>query len=317
MRLTRRHIVLFPLVALGATAVGAADANAVQLFAPDSPFNRPATSQVDGGTAQAVAALLSTGQGININTGAWTPTVFYANRSSPPRSIRMTNGTQLQIPIPAAAVASSDSDAPMEIVDRARGCAYDFIGAAPATDGSWTAGGAAVFRLNGTGVHQPWAVRASGFSLGAGLIRPAEVRAGVIRHALVMAIPMTSPSFVAPATTTDGHDPNGLRMGSHLQLDPRFDISVLPPDQRLIARAMQRYGVYVGDTSSAIALFAQNTSSVPGFHYPQSWSSGLSHAHEILSSLRLLAPRIAPRLDASPVRACTVPKAKHKPKPKR
>jgi hypothetical protein len=312
MQLARRHIEVALVLALLGLGIGVADAQGAAFFGATSPFNRPAASAVDGGSAQAVASLLSSGQGVNVNTGAWTPTVFYAAPSSPLGTFRMSNGSRLQIPIPAGAIASSDSDGPMEIVDRRHGCIYDFAGAVRGGDGSWSAVGAAVFRLDGSGVHRPWAVRASGFSLGAGLIRPAEVRAGVIKHALLMAIPMTSTAFVAPATTTDGHDPNGVRMGSHLQLDPHFDLSVLPPDQRPIARAMQRYGIYIGDTSSAITLFAQNTNSVRGFSYPQSWSSGLSHAREILSSLRLLAPGPAPQLDSSPLRQCTIAPKKRK-----
>jgi hypothetical protein len=291
---------------LAASPVAAATAGPDPFFASDSPFNRtvPVRAPIDGASPRVAQALLSTGQGININTGAWTPTVFYATKSSPVRTIQISNGSRLQIPMPPEAVASSDSDGPMEIIDRSRRCVYDFSQATRAADGSWTASGAAVFRLDGTGIHRPWAIRASGFSLGAGLIRPAEVRAGVIKHALLVALPMTSPAFVSPATTSDGHDPNGVPMGSHLQLDPRFDVTQLPRGQRLIARAMQRYGVYVGDTSSAITLFAQNASSVAGFRYPASWSSGLSHAREILASLRLLSPRAAPRIDASPLRPC-------------
>jgi len=83
-------------------------------------------------------------------------------------------------------------------------------------------------------------------------------------------------------------------------------------DDELIERAMQRYGVFIGDTSSAITLFAQNTSSVRGFSYPQSWSNGLSDAREILSRLRLLAPGAAPQLDSSPLRQCSVAPKKRK-----
>jgi hypothetical protein len=218
--------------------------------------------------------------------------------------VRLSNGSRVTIPMPRRVASSNDADGHAEIVDRKNGCAYDFSQLARVGGASWTAKGGAVFRLDGSGVHQPWAVRASGFSLGAGLIRPAEVRAGVIRHALVMAIPVTSPGIVAPATTSDGRTLHGLPMGSHLQLDPSFDVSIVPPSQRPIVRAMQRYGVFVGDTSSSITLYAQNAASTPGFHYPASWSTGLSHAREILARLRLLKPARSGTVDASPLKAC-------------
>jgi hypothetical protein len=300
-----RPLIVTVLVLAAALAHRAPPADAQVMFGQSSPFNRRIdAARLDPGTPRAVASLLAAGQGININTGAWTPTVYHVDGSSPIATVQLENGTRMQIPMPRNAVGSNDADGAAEIIDRKRGCAYDFSHLARSGDNSWTAGGAAVFRLEGTGVHRPWAVRASGFSLGAGLIRPSEVRAGVIPHALLMAIPMTSPSFVAPATTSDGRDPNGLPMGSHLQLDPAFDLSVLPPDQRPIARAMQRYGVFVGDTSSSFALFAQNATSMYGFAYPASWSGGLSHARDILARLRLLKPARAGEIDSSPAKAC-------------
>jgi hypothetical protein len=122
-----------------------------------------------------------------------------------------------------------------------------------------------------------------------------------------MGIPNTAPSFRAPATTSDGRTPGGIAMGSHFQLDPGFDVSRLPADQRMIARAMQRYGVYIGDTSGAITLYAQNTASTPGFIYPD-WAGGLTLPQEIVAALRLLRPPSASRLDKTPTARCGVTK---------
>ena len=100
-------------------------------------------------------------------------------------------------------------------------------------------------------------------------------------------------------------------MGSHFQLDPRFDVSKLPPDQRMIARAMQRYGVYIGDTSGAITLYAQNTASTAGFLYPD-WAGGLTVPQEIVGALRLLRPPPAARLDKTPTARCALAKGGHR-----
>jgi hypothetical protein len=295
------------LFVLGGAFAAPGEARSAVPFDVRSPFQRPLPKvvHVDPSSAAAVAALVKTGLGINLNTGAWTPTVFRATGREALQVVRMADGYALRVPMPSAAVPSADTDGGMEIQDPVRGCAYDFFRAARGADGSWTARGSVVFRLRGSGVHRGWSTRASGFALGAGLITPGDVRTGVIRHALVIGIPRTSPIVRLPATTSDGRDPGGLPMGAHLQLDPAFDISQLPRDQRPIAQAMQRYGVFVGETSGAIALYAQNTASTGGFRYPSSWSQGLSHGPEIVAHLRLLPAPAAVRLDATPTSTCT------------
>jgi hypothetical protein len=297
------------LLALVIPPLAVAGKPAPRVFSPASPFNKKIAPRTptDPASQAAIRSLLAFSQTVNVNLGAWTPPVFVATKTSPVKSVQLPSGASLDVPVPSGAAPSADSDGYLTIIDRPRGCTYDFFRAQQRGDGSWAAGGAAAFRLGGTGVHRPWGVRASGFSLLAGLIRPSEVRANSIEHALVMGIPNTAPSFRAPATTSDGRTPGGIAMGSHFQLDPGFDVSRLPADQRMIARAMQRYGVYIGDTSGAITLYAQNTASTPGFIYPD-WAGGLTLPQEIVAALRLLRPPSASRLDKTPTARCGVTK---------
>jgi hypothetical protein len=206
--------------------------------------------------------------------------------------------------MPSGAAASSDSDAHMAIIDDSTGCEYDFWGARRQSDGSWTAASQATFRIGNHGSHEPWSARASGFALGAGLIRPSDVQSGAIEHALAIALPVTAPTFRAPATTSDGRTAGGVPMGTRLQLDPSFNIASLPADQHIIARALQNYGAYVVDTSSAITLYAQNQNSTGSFSYPSSWASGLSNASSILRSLRVIAAPSSPPLDTWTASGC-------------
>jgi hypothetical protein len=300
-------------VALGIPPLAAAGKPARRAFSPESPFNKkiPPRTPTDPASQAAIRSLLAFGQTVNVNLGSWTPPVFVATKTSPVKSVQLPRGASVDVPVPSGAAPSTDTDGYLTIIDRPRGCTYDFFRAQQRGDGSWVAGGAAAFRLGGTGVHRPWGVRASGFALLAGLIRPSEVRANRIEHALVMGIPNTSPSFRAPATTSDGRTPGGIAMGSHFQLDPNFDVSRLPPDQRMIARAMQRYGVYIGDTSGAITLYAQNTASTSGFLYPD-WANGLTLSQEIVGGLRLLRPTAAASLDKTPTARCAVAKRGHR-----
>jgi hypothetical protein len=242
---------------------------------------------------------------VNINQGGWTPAVWHAGATTPRVSFTMANNWKIDgVPMPTNAVPSPDSDGQLVVLDDSTGCEYDFSSAVKHADGTWSAYGEATFKAASTGVHSPWAARASSDALGAGLIRPSEVQAGVIPHALAISMPMTGSTYRWPATTSDGHTTGGLPMGTRLQLDPGFDISALPADQRMIAQALKTYGAYVADTSSAIALSAQNTVSTGTYRYPTSWSSGLASAASILRNLRVVAPSAALSTDSWTATGC-------------
>ncbi len=87
----------------------------------------------------------------------------------------------------------------------------------------------------------------------AGLVRPCEIRSGSIPHALAFAYPYPSRAHVYPATKSDGIGPgDALPEGTRLQLDPTLTSDNLRRlgcnDECLtIARALQRYGMYVID----------------------------------------------------------------------
>ncbi len=74
------------------------------------------------------------------------------------------------------------------------------------------------------------------------------------------------PSFTSPAST--GHPANGLvspdrgiPCGGRVQLDPSLDLDSLglSPAARVIARALQEYGAYVGDFSGSINVYADGS----------------------------------------------------------
>jgi hypothetical protein len=207
--------------------------------------------------------------------------------------------------MPTNATQSPDTDGHLMIVDDSTGCEYDFFAAKKATDGSWSAYGTATFKNGMYASHSPWAVRASGVALGAGLIRASEVQAGVIPHALAIALPNTdSSTYVSPATHSDGRTAGGIPMGARLQLNPSFDISTLPADQRVIAKALQTYGAYVVETSGAVALYAQNTISTGSYRYPTSWSSGLTSGSTLLRNMRVVSAPALPPTDSWTASGC-------------
>jgi len=157
----------------------------------------------------------------------------------------------------------------MTVLDPKRGCEYDFW-EAQKENGQWSAAWGNALPSGGSGVYaRAYSARGSGFANLAGLIWPQELRARKIRHALMFSYPHTSAlGAVAPATETDGQNTraDALPEGARLQLDPSLDLSSLRlrPYERTIARALQRYGMYLGDTGGSLALYAV---------HPQSYAS--------------------------------------------
>ena len=121
--------------------------------------------------------------------------------------------------------------------------------------------------------------RGSGFPLLAGVIWPDEFKNG-IRHALLFAnsMPKGCPDSlktdaeklsskgvpgcpVWPATDSDGENTDifALPEGARLQLDPTINLDSfnLKPYEKIIAKAMQEYGMYLTDSGdTGIALYA-------------------------------------------------------------
>jgi hypothetical protein len=188
-------------------------------------------------------------------------------------------------PIPPGAMPAVGTDRHLAIVDRAAAMEWGFWDADHGT-GGWTAGEASTMDLSGSGVRPPehnnpwWAghgPRACGFGLIAGLITVDEIRAGAIEHALVIAYPhvrsryYTPPASSAQGTTTDALPTRGILCGGRIQLDPTLDVTTLglSPAGVTIARALQKYGAYVGDYSGAVSLYADASADAQAY-----WSSG-------------------------------------------
>jgi serine/threonine-protein kinase len=101
---------------------------------------------------------------------------------------------------------------------------------------------------------------AAGFPISAMLFTADEVAAGHIDHAIRLIMPndRISQSFVPPAThgtdTTGG--PGAPSYGFHMRLKQSFDVDSLPSEgAKVVARAMQKYGMYHSDGGN-IALTA-------------------------------------------------------------
>lgn len=278
--------------ARGAEDVSASIGTAPSWYGAESPWNTriPAGARVDASSQRYVSLLTGTGYDINLNTFDWTPSVYYATRSTPIRTVIVRDAWstwRIRIPIPDGAAPSpegaANGDAYMVVIDPSRGCEYDFWKMRQ-EKGQWRSTNQATFALEGSGVHEPWAVRVASFALGAGLILPRDLERSRIEHALVVALPkeFVDPSVTAPAQRSDGaaRPGTGIPVGTLFQLDPALNLDTFKPRLstpfKKIARALQQYGMYVGDSArGAIALSAQSTVSMSGYTYPWPRYAGL------------------------------------------
>jgi hypothetical protein len=263
-------------------------------FSDASPWNTPISSSpaIDPNSAAMIAdwAVSSVyGPHLDVNISGFSVPLYWADASTPKTLVscdgagygfavdkNKQNGTAM-IPIPAGANPDPESDHHLLVIDRSTNLEWGLWNASN-SGSTWTCGMGASMDLLGTGVRPPitnagadWnfaqGPRACGFPLIAGLIRPEEIVAGRIDHALVVAYPHIRSSFFTPPASTaqaangqGAQRDRGIPCGGRIQLDPSIDVTTLGLSSAglVIARALQQYGAYVGDYSGALDLYADN-----------------------------------------------------------
>jgi hypothetical protein len=158
-----------------------------------------------------------------------------------PRDVRIEGGPD------------TDGDRHALLVDRDRCRLYELF-ALRREGGRWTAGSGATWSLRKPRLRPAgWtSADAAGLPILPLLARYPEVRRGRIRHALRMTVSETRRSFVFPARhyASSLTDPALPRMGERLRLRASTDISRMPRQARVVARAMKEYGLIVADNGS-------------------------------------------------------------------
>jgi hypothetical protein len=260
-------------------------------FADDSPWNTPIPAGAP--THPDSPLLIGTLAGVATNlrlTRTYTSPIWVVDSERLPamfvRSDRIfdtwdqdRNGwSDVGVPVIPSMWAEPTSDAHIIIIDPMRRLSWEMSRFGWLPDGTPTCTTFNVWDLEGPGYGdcnegrwQRRGGRGSGFPIVAGVIRPEEVAAGVIRHALVFSFPQNrladdgiSKLFMQPpACRSDGDwiGPQYPIQGMRFQLDPSFseatfDALGLTREARIVARALQTYGMFDGDTG-ALALEVQ------------------------------------------------------------
>ena len=219
---------------------------------------------VDPGSAAHISRLA--GLNFVVSLRQWTVAVHGAAAGTTLTDVALTNTwgtglTQLKgVPMPTGVLPDPAGDGHLTVVQPSTGCVYDLF-RARVVDGAWVADWAHAIPAGSSGIYpDAMGTRAAGFSAALGMIWPQEIERGRIDHALVFAYPYTTSAHVAPAVRSDGRTTTAgaLPIGARLRLDPALDLSALglSRTEQVIAKALQEYGMVLGDTSGGFTLYA-------------------------------------------------------------
>jgi len=154
-------------------------------------------------------------------------------------------------PIPNGAKIEKGSDRHMLMLDRGTCRLYELYDVQK-TGSTWHAGSGAIWNLRSNALRPAgWtSADAAGLPILPGLVLYAEVKSGVIRHAIRFTARATC-GYVYPARhLTAGACSNLPPMGLRVRLKANFDISSFGAQARVVLTALKRYGMILADNGS-------------------------------------------------------------------
>lgn len=181
------------------------------------------------------------------------------------------------VPIPSLATPSDGTDGQMIIIDMNTFTEYDLWQAKHTSEG-WSVSNGSVYNILWDGTPYRYGSRGAGVPYMAGLVRPWEIIQGRIDHGLAFGYPEPAADrCVYPASRTDGDSilPYAIPQGAHLQLDPTlteadFNNMGLNSTGKIIAKALQVYGMTLVDTSGQAKIYVEDLKNNP--YSEISWS---------------------------------------------
>ena len=244
-------------------------------FPPNSFWARPlpANPAVDPQSADRISYWLSKAGAFDLTLRRYAVADAVATPTAPLYSIATCTYTCTlhrwgAFRIPAGTKADPGSDGHLAIFDPATGREWGMWQAQyNSTTNTWTAGSGAALDLT-TAIAAPADISGANdanFPALAGIVRPEELASGHIDHPLVYETPPRAKGAArCPATANHGTDTSSLALpdGALLQLDPSLDVNSLaiPAWEKVIARALQVYGMYMRDgTTGSTDLIGENT----------------------------------------------------------
>jgi serine/threonine-protein kinase len=261
---------------------GAGGSNAGDYFPSDAVWYRDVSAApLDAESGAVTAYLDGVGWGLGRMQIDFSIEVVEASAGTPLRSFTPTDDffapdcDETPMPVPAGGAlegesgyaCEGDGDCHLLVVDRWRQKLYEMWRADIRGD-SFRGGCLAVWDM--TRVYGPsgrgdqcTSADAAGYPIAPLLFTADDVAAGEIRHAIRFVLPNTRIRrgvYLHPAThgTSATSGPaDAPPYGTHLRLRGDYPIDTLPPGARVVASAMQKYGMFLADGGN-VALTAQS-----------------------------------------------------------
>lgn len=256
---------------------------------PSNPFLQaiPSRYQVHPNSAQMIDLIKNSCGSSYTNTHIvakdYSTPVYIADENTGRADIKITmynmpaGKNYLQsIPIVRGSGAAGGSDMHYAVIDKSTGCLYEFWGF---QNSKAYSGNAISIHSNGIFADGRSTV-AAGWSQLLGTIWPSELKSGLIDHALTFTVSVTNANgHVAPATYNDGslsNNPYAIPEGTLIRIRPDVNIDTLSGIgnyERIVYKAIQKYGMYCGDTNGAgLGIRAINTQSLMPDAYPSDFT---------------------------------------------
>ena len=215
-----------------------------------------------------------------MNTYAYSVPVYVVPAGEQTQHVTLdTWGPDLQqafdaVPIPRDAKSAAGTDAHMAVWQPATNKMWEFWKMQKESDGWHARWGGEMDDVSTNpgyfthvGQTKDWGATATSLPLLGGLVTFADLQRGYINHALAIALVETQPRYWSwPAQRTDGgaftSDITPIPEGTRFRLDPTLDVASLnlPPIDRMLALAAQKYGIVVRDKAGAVAFYGQDPS---------------------------------------------------------
>jgi hypothetical protein len=265
--------------ALVALVVVAAPARAAERpFSPTSVWNAALSDRtpIDAKSSDYVNRLvrLVSVRGAYMNTTRYSTPVYTVPADQPAVPVTLDN-TQSSladafaaVPIPGGARPAAGTDGNMVVWQPSTDTMWEFYRASLQPDGWHTVYGGRMTDVSTSpgffaGANRRWGATATSLPLLGGLIRLDELEAGHIDHALAIALPEVKANVYSwPAQRTDGSSfhPNAIPEGARFRFSPGLDLDKLEmsPVVRMLAEAVQKYGMIVRDGGSNVAFYGED-----------------------------------------------------------
>jgi hypothetical protein len=266
MEMRRAAAALSLVVAAGLTAGAAAPSAAPLPSAPACPvfpagnvWNQDISALPVASDSATLIAKIGLDTGLHPDFGSYRGygipynTVPGSQRKVTVRFDYSSQSDHVGYPIPRRPRIEAGSDHHMLIVNSGTCKLYEMWNVRHTRRG-WRAGSGAVWKMTSNALRPDgWtSADAAGLPILPGLVRYREVAAGVIDHALRFTAPQTRNAHIYPARHDAGAGSSASLppMGLRVRLKASFDLSQLSPQARVVAVALQHYGMILADNGS-------------------------------------------------------------------